>query len=150
MKPPPIYPTNNAKFSETNGTDREKLLKIKLQSVTIIKSLVVLISILFFLIIYSKNYPVGSANSLLPIPQRGGEDIYNTSCARCHGADGRAQTDKGKRVGATDFTSRNWKISNAKGIRVITNGKGDMPDFKETLTAEEIKSVWAYVRKFKR
>jgi mono/diheme cytochrome c family protein len=126
---------------------------MKLQSTLIIKTLIVSISVLFVLTVFisnSKNYLVSSANKPLFITRNGGKEIYTDSCARCHGADGRAETNKGKRVGATNFTSASWKPNDVKGIRIITNGKGNMPSFKDTLSAEEIKTVWNYVREFKK
>ena len=79
----------------------------------------------------------------------GPAEIYAASCAKCHGADGRAKTAKGKRVGATDFTS-DWNTDEARGIRIITNGKSEMPAFKGKLAANEIKSVFGYVLRFRR
>jgi mono/diheme cytochrome c family protein len=75
--------------------------------------------------------------------------IYSRNCAECHGSDGRARTAKGKRAGATDFTS-DWNTDEARGIRIITNGKDEMPSFKKKLTAAEIRSVWNYVLRFKK
>ena len=43
----------------------------------------------------------------------GPAEIYAAHCAKCHGADGRAKTAKGKRVGATDFTS-DWNTDAEK------------------------------------
>ena len=126
---------------------------MKFQSARLIKTLVVMISVLFVLtelMVNSKIYAVSSAGNPVVISQRGGEEIFNEFCVRCHGTDGRAQNAKGKRVGATNFTSPKWKPNEARGIRVITSGKEEMPDFKGSLSAEEIKSVWYYVRKFKR
>jgi mono/diheme cytochrome c family protein len=80
----------------------------------------------------------------------GPAQIYAASCARCHGADGRAKTAKGKRVGATDFTSGDWNTDEARGIRIITNGKSEMPAFKGKLTPNEIKAVFNYVLRFRR
>ena len=84
---------------------------------------------------------VVSANS-------GPADIYAAHCAKCHGADGRARTAKGKRVGATDFTSE-WNRDEARGMRIITNGKDEMPSFKKKLSAAEIKAVFTYVSRFR-
>jgi mono/diheme cytochrome c family protein len=75
--------------------------------------------------------------------------IYSRNCAECHGSDGRARTAKGKRAGATDLTS-DWNTDEARGIRIITNGKDEMPSFKKKLTAAEIRSVWNYVLRFKK
>ena len=80
----------------------------------------------------------------------GPAEIYAASCARCHGGDGRAKTAKGKRVGATNFTGGDWNTDEARGIRIITNGKGDMPAFKGKLTPNEIRSVFNYVLRFRR
>ena len=77
----------------------------------------------------------------------GPAEIYAAHCAKCHGADGRAKTAKGKRVNATDFTS-DWNRDPARGVRIITNGKGEMPSFKSKLSAGEIRSVFNYVARF--
>lgn len=78
-----------------------------------------------------------------------GAVIYANTCARCHGADGRAQTAKGKQTGATDLTSGKWQPNDARDTRLVNNGKGKMPGFKGTLSDEEIKAVLMYVRRFK-
>ena len=78
----------------------------------------------------------------------GPAEIYAAHCAKCHGADGRAKTAKGKRAGATDFTS-DGNTDEARGIRIITNGKSEMPSFKKKLTANEIRSVFNYVLRFR-
>ena len=100
-----------------------------------------------YLLTYSTG---GSARSAVIEPALSGPvEIYTASCARCHGADGRAKTAKGKRVGATDFTS-DWNTDEARGIRIITNGKSEMPAFKGKLTANEIRSVFGYILRFRR
>lgn len=78
-----------------------------------------------------------------------GAAIYSAHCATCHGSDGRARTAKGKRAGATDFTGE-WNTDEARGIRIITNGKSEMPSFKRKLTANEIRSVFGYILRFRR
>lgn len=75
--------------------------------------------------------------------------LYARSCARCHGADGKAQTAKGKQTGATNFTSAKWQPSDAKGIQAMKSGKGKMPSFKDTLNEEQMKALMGYVRRFK-
>lgn len=79
-----------------------------------------------------------------------GAAIYTRSCSRCHGADGRAQTAKGKAVDAADFTSDDWQPDLARDIRIVTKGKGDMPTFKRTLKPAEIQAVVAYIRRFRK
>lgn len=79
----------------------------------------------------------------------GAPELYRTNCAECHGVDGRARTAKGKRTGATDFTGTDWNTDEARGIRIISNGKSSMPRFKGKLTAAEIRSVFRHVLKFR-
>ena len=82
------------------------------------------------------------------VAKGGGSDIYSQHCNDCHGADGRANTPKGKRKGATDLTKS--KITTAQGIKVITNGRELMPSFKDTLSDAEIREVFAYIRGFRK
>ncbi|MDH3529439.1 MAG: cytochrome c [Acidobacteriota bacterium] len=76
--------------------------------------------------------------------QRSGAAIYASSCTSCHGADGSGNTRRGKRKGAKDL--RKSRISTARGISIITNGKGKMPAFESTLSAQEISRVNTFVR----
>lgn len=81
--------------------------------------------------------------------QRSGADVFARNCARCHGADGRAQTPKGRQVDAADFTSNDWLPDTARDTRIVSNGKGSMPSFKRKLNAAEIGAVIIYIRRFK-
>jgi mono/diheme cytochrome c family protein len=80
--------------------------------------------------------------------------LYAQNCARCHGADGRAQTDLGQLYDATDLTSAKWwrdqHINDRRLNASITNGKkGGMPAFGKKLTRADIAALVAYVRTFK-
>ena len=70
--------------------------------------------------------------------------LYMQNCARCHGANGKAETALGKKLEADDLTAST--ASTAKVIRTITNGRGKMPSFRKKLTATQIKSVAEYVK----
>jgi cbb3-type cytochrome c oxidase subunit III len=70
--------------------------------------------------------------------------LFIQNCARCHGADGKAQTELGRKLEADDLTSSD--ASTAKIIRTITNGRGDMPSFRKKLSARHIASLAGYVR----
>lgn len=74
--------------------------------------------------------------------------LYVEHCSKCHGTDGRSQTPKGRKTEAPDLTKST--VSDAKGIRLITNGKSDMPAFKDKLSPDDIESVMAFVRGFRR
>lgn len=75
-------------------------------------------------------------------------DIFLRNCARCHGADGKSQTEIGIREDATDLTA--FKPNTSKIIRVITHGKNGMPAFGSKLTKKEIKTLAKYVRALKK
>lgn len=117
------------------------------------KTFLVLAAVVFGIVTLSVSSKSISADSSASrtIPGAGGEGakIYAMSCARCHGADGRAKTGKGKQTGAVDLTSDDWEPNEARDTRIVTNGKGKMPSFKKSLKPDDIKSVVAYIRKFK-
>jgi len=74
-------------------------------------------------------------------------DVYKSKCAMCHGADG-----KGKMAGTKDLGSADvQKQSDADLTAVITKGKPPkMPGYEGKLTADQIKSLVAYVRSLKK
>ena len=63
--------------------------------------------------------------------------------------DGRATTAKGRSLGATDLTSKDWSPDTARDTRIVTRGKEDMPSFKAKLKPAEIEAVVGYIRRFK-
>jgi mono/diheme cytochrome c family protein len=73
--------------------------------------------------------------------------LYITNCARCHGADGSSQTTLGKKLEAPDLRESAKEMSSGKIVRIITNGKSDMPSFKRKLTKAQISSLASYIRK---
>ena len=74
-------------------------------------------------------------------------DIFKSKCAMCHGPDG-----KGKMAGTKDLGSAEvQKASDADLTATITKGKPPkMPAYEGKLTADQIKSLVAYVRTFKK
>jgi mono/diheme cytochrome c family protein len=73
--------------------------------------------------------------------------LYLNNCARCHGADGTAQTELGRLNDTPDISGgRARKLSAAKITRLITNGKGSMPGFGKKLNRAQISSIAKYVR----
>ena len=77
--------------------------------------------------------------------------LFNEKCARCHGEDGRGETQNGEMLGVPDFTDEKWR-KEAKGdnrfIHSVTNGKEAMPAFGKKLSKQEIAALVAYVRRF--
>lgn len=79
--------------------------------------------------------------------------VYMRNCARCHGAEGAADTEQAEIYNATNFTDAGWwrkeRPSNARMRRVIANGGSGMPAFGKRLSAAEINALVPYVRAFK-
>jgi mono/diheme cytochrome c family protein len=83
-----------------------------------------------------------------------GRAVYMQNCARCHGADGHAQTDTGQLYGATDLADSKWwrdeRISDRRLTASIINGKkGGMPAYGKKLAKTDITAVVAFVRTLK-
>jgi cytochrome c6 len=77
-----------------------------------------------------------------------GESLYKAHCTVCHGDDGKG-TATGKALNAADLTSDTvQKLTDAQIATQISDGKGNMPPFKSTLNAAQIKQLVAYVRTF--
>lgn len=91
-----------------------------------------------------------SANNLRKIENNSSRNLYINNCARCHGADGKADTELGKLYDSPDLTTRKVKrMSRKKMARIIKNGDGSMPSFGKKLSDKEIDSVINYVRLLK-
>lgn len=79
-----------------------------------------------------------------------GETAFKSNCVVCHGADGTG-TPTGKALKAPDLHSDAvQKMTDQQISDQISNGKNNMPPFKNTLNAAQIKSLVAYVRTFKK
>ena len=74
-----------------------------------------------------------------------GEQHFKTYCFVCHGMDGKGQA----MFGAPDLTNEIWLYGNSKRRiqHVIQNGRnGEMPAFKNRLSADKIHILSAYVK----
>jgi len=79
-----------------------------------------------------------------------GETLFKSNCVVCHGADGTG-TPTGKALKAPDLHSDPVQKMTDKQISdQIENGKNNMPPFKNTLNADQVKALVAYVRTFKK
>jgi cbb3-type cytochrome c oxidase subunit III len=79
-----------------------------------------------------------------------GQQIFQELCVGCHGPDGRAQTDMGKKVQAADLTSAVVQDQrDSQLLSVIRNGRGKMPAWSDKLSDDEIHAVLAYIRQFR-
>jgi mono/diheme cytochrome c family protein len=82
-------------------------------------------------------------------------ELFRNNCARCHGADGRADTPLGRVYQTPDLTNPEWWRKNSKItstaslIKIVSRGKGGMPAFGKKLKRSEIRALVGYVRRFK-
>lgn len=73
--------------------------------------------------------------------------LYKTKCAACHGADGKADTAMGKKMGLRDFGSPEvQKMSDDELTAIIADGKDKMPSYKKNLKPDQIRELVAYIR----
>ena len=84
--------------------------------------------------------------TVLAAPQeQSGQTLFNRNCATCHSQNG-TPTAVGKSLNAPDLGSAPVQNqTNAQLEQVISNGKGNMPAFKDKLPPAEIDSLVAYV-----
>jgi mono/diheme cytochrome c family protein len=76
--------------------------------------------------------------------------LYVSNCARCHGANGKGNTQLGQEMGVPDLTSPGVKRTSSKRMaQIISKGAGDMPGFGKKLKATQINSLVRYVKALK-
>ena len=88
------------------------------------------------------------------------EALYKSKCQVCHGADGKAQTDQGKKMAVADMSSAAWQtlLTDDKIKAAISDGvkrsKGgvaqEMEPYKQKLQPAQIDGLVAYVRALKK
>ncbi len=83
-------------------------------------------------------------------------DNWDNNCASCHGSDGKGQTKIGKKLKIRDYTDAKVQaeLKDEEMVKAVTDGvkmdgKEKMKSFKDELSADEIKDLVAYIRKFK-
>lgn len=80
-------------------------------------------------------------------PKTAPKDLYVRNCARCHGADGKGETEVGRNLDVPDLSIVGPRMSAAKISGVVKNGKGEMPAYGKKLTKSQIAGIAGYVRK---
>ena len=73
---------------------------------------------------------------------------WESYCSVCHGMDGKATTEEGKKKGARNLTEARWQasVSDARLESSIRRGRDKMPAFGKKLTEADIKALVAEVR----
>ncbi len=79
--------------------------------------------------------------------------VWTKQCKSCHGADGKGDTEMGRKSKAEDLTTERWQSrhSDAQTRDAIENGvpKTKMKAYKEKLSSEQIDALVAYIRTLK-
>jgi cytochrome c6 len=71
---------------------------------------------------------------------------FRTKCAMCHGQDG-SGSEVGKSMNVPDLRSPTvQKVPDVELAHVISNGKGGMPSFKNSLSEGQIHGLVTYIR----
>ncbi len=83
--------------------------------------------------------------------------LYEKDCAKCHGADGKGETKMGKKMGAKDYTDAKVQseMKDEAAFKAIKDGLKDkegkvLMKPAEGLSDDEVKSLVAYMRTFKK
>ena len=81
--------------------------------------------------------------------------IYEKSCQKCHGADGKGDTKMGKKLGCKDYSDAKVQaeLKDADAIKAIKEGLKDKEDKTlmkpaDGLSDDDIKGLVAYLRAF--
>lgn len=85
------------------------------------------------------------------------KEIYNKSCAKCHGEDGKGDTKMGKKLGTKDYTNAKVQLEMKDGLafKSVQHGIKDKEGKQvmkpaEELSNVEIKGLVDYMRTFKK
>jgi mono/diheme cytochrome c family protein len=87
------------------------------------------------------------------------ERLWKAKCGSCHGSDGKAETEKGKKMKLSDMTTADWqkKTSDADITKLINEGmksekvgvKKEMDAYAD-LTVEQKAGLVAFIRELKK
>ncbi|HXA77488.1 MAG TPA: cytochrome c [Candidatus Acidoferrales bacterium] len=109
----------------------------RLRSVTMVLAVTIAFAVLGF---------ASRAGAKPPADDAAGEATYKSNCVVCHAADGTG-SPTGKALMAPDLHSDAvQKMTVAQMEAQVSDGKNNMPPFKNTLSKEQIEGVVAYIR----
>lgn len=89
------------------------------------------------------NQPASAGDSTL-------DGLYKSSCAPCHGTDGKGDGPMGRSLRVADLSSVAWqeRVSDEEIAEVIKKGRGKMPAFD--LPPEKVDGLVKKVRSFRK
>ena len=86
-------------------------------------------SFFFGLALLSVACSDNSQELLTGTPMEKGEQLYQMYCVRCHGSDGAKGASGAKNL-------KDSQLSKAEIMQIISNGKGVMPSYKNTIKGD--------------
>jgi cytochrome c6 len=103
-------------------------------------------SILTALIVGLTGFPVAIVQANAAQASAAVSATFRTKCAICHGPDG-AGSEVGKSMNVPDLRSQAVQgQADAELSQIISDGKGGMPSFKSSLSADQIQALVKHVR----
>jgi cytochrome c6 len=103
-------------------------------------------SILTALIVGLTGFPISIVHANAAQASAAITATFRTKCAMCHGPDG-GGSEVGKSMNVPDLRSEAIQgLADAELVQVISNGKGGMPSFKNSLSADQIQALVKHVR----
>ena len=103
-------------------------------------------AILIVLIGETLLFSVSNAHARVGQDTAAAKSTFQTKCAMCHGPDG-AGSEVGKSMNVPDLRSETvQKLPDTELAQAISNGKGGMPSFKNSLSADQIHVLVTHIR----
>ena len=103
-------------------------------------------SILTALIVGLAGFPISIVQANAAQASAAITATFRTKCAMCHGPDG-GGSEVGKSMNVPDLRSQAIQgLADAELVQVISNGKGGMPSFKNSIGADQIQALVKHVR----
>lgn len=94
--------------------------------------------------------PTPAAPTPTPDELAAAASTYNTTCVRCHKADGtggEVELEEGKKIKVVNLREHGRRDTDKHLADIIANGHDDMPAFKKRLTPEQIDDLVRYIRR---
>jgi hypothetical protein len=140
----------------------QKKLKIKINRVELLnrtgmkKILIIILIQLSALSLFSQDWivPADKKGKLSPFAftdetRKAGETLYNLNCKSCHGTPGMGNFQANLKPQPADpVTDRIQHNLDGELFYKLTQGRGPMPSFKNSLSSNEIWNVVSFIRKF--
>jgi cytochrome c6 len=104
-------------------------------------------SLMLLVLFIGLTFFVVSIAQASPAPDRADDSAtFRTKCAMCHGPDG-SGSEVGKSMHVPDLRSPEvQKRPDAELAQIISDGKGGMPPFKNSLSEDQVHSLVSYIR----